>query len=139
VAPLQISTGFAYWLYSSDVAHRWPTKLARCLAITWAATLYIGFRGILPPNGILPGAKMTLRPSLAFTYIGRFCRGRHLYLAGWPSLWALAHILVVLHFGCHKMLLWKYLNTMIMPLLCYFSGCKFKQMNIAGITNFTVH
>jgi len=26
--------------------------------------------GLLPPNGILPGAKFTLRPSLAFAYIG---------------------------------------------------------------------
>ena len=27
-------------------------------------------------------------------------RGRHLYLAGRPSRWALAHILVVYNFGC---------------------------------------
>ena len=26
--------------------------------------------GLLPPGGILPGAKFTLRPSLAFSYIG---------------------------------------------------------------------
>jgi len=29
---------------------------------------YIHFRGPLPPNGILPGAEFTLRPSLAFSY-----------------------------------------------------------------------
>jgi len=68
--------------------------------------------GLLPPNGFLPGAKFTLRPSLAFSYIcsiitwhwstGRqpsflaFSRGRHLYSAWWPSRWASAHILVVL-------------------------------------------
>jgi len=40
------------------------------LAISWAATLYIHFRGLLSPDGILPGAKFTLRPSLAFSYIG---------------------------------------------------------------------
>jgi len=28
------------------------------------------FWGLLPPNGILPGAKLTLPPILAFTYIG---------------------------------------------------------------------
>jgi len=33
-------------------------------------SIYIHFRGLLPPNGSLPGAKFTLRPSLAF-----FCFG----------------------------------------------------------------
>jgi len=28
------------------------------LAVSWAGTLYIHFRGLLPPNGILPGAKI---------------------------------------------------------------------------------
>jgi len=31
---------------------------------------YIFFQGLLPPDRILPGAKLTLRPSLAFSYIG---------------------------------------------------------------------
>jgi len=31
---------------------------------------YIYILGALAPNGILPGAKFTLRPSLAFSYIG---------------------------------------------------------------------
>ena len=46
-------------------------NFARCLAI-WASTLYIyiHFRGLLPPDRILPHAKFTLRPSLAFAYIG---------------------------------------------------------------------
>jgi len=60
----------------------------------------------------LPGAKFTLRPSLALSYIGSvtawhsssrhqpnfvaLSRGCHLYLAGWPSRWALAHILVAI-------------------------------------------
>ena len=72
----------------------------------------------LPPNGILPGTKFMLRPSLAFSYIGsviarhsssgrqpnfvewtrgtrnNFRRGCHLYSAGQPSCWASAHILV---------------------------------------------
>ena len=32
-------------------------------------TMY-SFLGLLPQNGILPGAKFTLRPSLALSYIG---------------------------------------------------------------------
>jgi len=42
---------------------------AGCLAISWAGTLYIHFCGLLLPNGIFPGEKFTLRPSLAFSYI----------------------------------------------------------------------
>jgi len=73
-------------------------------------TVYIHFRRLLPCYGILSGAKFTLRPNLAFSYIGSvtaqlsssgcqtnfaaLSRGRHLYLAGRPSRWALAHILV---------------------------------------------
>jgi len=41
-------------------------NFARCLAESWAGTLY-NFWGLLFPNGILPGAKFTLRPSLAFS------------------------------------------------------------------------
>jgi len=33
-------------------------------------------------------------------------RGRHLYLAGWPSRWALAHILVKLDFVLMPSVLW---------------------------------
>jgi len=35
-----------------------PT-FARCLAVSWAGTLYIRFRGLLPCNRILQGAKFT--------------------------------------------------------------------------------
>ena len=46
-------------------------KFARCLTVSWAGTLYYAhFRGLLPRNGILPGAIFTFRPSLAFSYIG---------------------------------------------------------------------
>ena len=100
------------WLcYCTDVAQqRGQPNFARCLAISCAGTLYIYFREILPRNRILPGAKFNLRPSLAFSYIGSvtarhsssghqsnfaaFGRGHHLYLAGRPSHWASAHILV---------------------------------------------
>jgi len=40
-----------------------------CLAVFWAGTLYIHFRGLLPADGILPNAKFTLHPTLAFSYI----------------------------------------------------------------------
>ena len=43
---------------------------ARCLAICWAGTVYIHFRELLSPDGILPGAKFTLHPSLEFLYFG---------------------------------------------------------------------
>jgi len=49
---------------------RGEPNFARCLAVSWAATLYIHFRRLLPPDGILSGAKFTLRLSLAFSYIG---------------------------------------------------------------------
>jgi len=45
-------------------------QTAWCLAVSWACTLYIHFWGLLPPNGILPAGRFTLRPSLAFSYIG---------------------------------------------------------------------
>ena len=45
-------------------------NFARCSAVSWAATLYIHFRGLLPPDGILPRVRATLRPTLAFAYIG---------------------------------------------------------------------
>ena len=86
-------------------------NFARCLAVSWAGTLYIHFRGLLIYNGILHGTEFTLRPSLALSYIGSvtaphsssgrqtniaaLSRGHHLYSARRPSRWALAHILVI--------------------------------------------
>ena len=99
--------------YCNDVAHRRSPNFARCLAISWAGTLCIHFRGLLPPDTILPGAKFTLRPSLSLSYTGSFtarhsssgCRSNfaarctrngitELYSAGRPSRWASVHILV---------------------------------------------
>jgi len=76
-------------------------NFAQCLALSCAGILYIHFRRLLHPNGILPGAKFTLCPNLAFSYIDSvtarhssterqpnfvaFSRGRHLYSAGRPS------------------------------------------------------
>ena len=45
-------------------------NFARCLVVSCAAKLFIHFRGLLPPNGILTGAKFTFRPNLAFSYTG---------------------------------------------------------------------
>ena len=55
-------------------------NFARCLAVSWAGTLCICFWGLLPPNRILQDAKLTLRPSLALSYIDSViarhsCRG----------------------------------------------------------------
>jgi len=89
-------------------------NFARCLSVSWAGTLvhYIyTFLGLLLPQGILPGTKFTLRPNLAFSYIGSvivrhssrerqsnfeaYSGGRHLYSAERTSRLALAHILVM--------------------------------------------
>jgi len=43
-------------------------NFVRYLAVSWLVH-YIYILGLLPPNRILPGAKFTLRPSLAFSYI----------------------------------------------------------------------
>jgi len=91
--------------------NRSQPNFTRCLAVSWAGRLSRHFRRLLPRNGILPGARFILRPpSLALSYIGSFTARhwssgrepnfaalstrRHLYSAGRPSRWALAHILV---------------------------------------------
>jgi len=87
-------------------------NFARCLADSWADTMYIHFRGILPPDGIFTSKSCVL------LYWQRYCaalqqrvsaelcgviqrmelrnfrRGRHLYSAARPSRWASARILV---------------------------------------------
>ena len=52
-------------------------NFARRLAVSWTGIIYIHFRGLLLPDGILAGANFTLRPSLAFSYIGNVT-ARHL-------------------------------------------------------------
>ena len=61
------ASGLRYW---SDVIHRRPTKFCMMFGVSWAATLCIHFWVLLPADRILPSAKFTLRPSLAFFYIG---------------------------------------------------------------------
>jgi len=67
-------------------------NFARCLAVSWAGTLYIHFRGLLPPDGILPSAVFTVRPSLAFSCIGsvtarQSSSGRQPKFAAWYKEW----------------------------------------------------
>jgi len=87
-------------------------NFARCLAISWAGTLYKHFPQLLSLDGILPGVKFTLRPSFTFSHIGSttawhsssvhqpnfapFSRGRHLYSARRPLCWASNYILFFL-------------------------------------------
>jgi len=64
-------------------------NFARCLSVFWAGTLYVYLWGLLPRDGILPGAKFTLRLSLAFSYIGSVTAwhsssGRQPNFAAWP-------------------------------------------------------
>jgi len=67
-------------------------NFARCLAVSWAGTLYIHFGGFLPPCGILPAAKFTLRPRLPFSYIGSVTArcsssGRQPNFVAWYKEW----------------------------------------------------
>jgi len=67
----QILTGFASWLrYYTDVAERRSTKLCTMFGRFQGWYTIYTFWWLLPPNEILPGAKFTLRPSLAISYIG---------------------------------------------------------------------
>ena len=88
--------------------------------------IYI-FEGSCPITEFCQVQKFTLRPSLALSYIGTvtarhlrsgrqtnfaaLSRGRHLYSAGRPSRWALAHILVLCHFRRGSMLKQNYFRT----------------------------
>jgi len=45
-------------------------NFAQCLAVSCAGTVCKRFWGLLPHNGIFPGAKFTFCPSFAFSYIG---------------------------------------------------------------------
>jgi len=104
--------GFASWLcYCSDIAQWKPTKL-RDVWSSHGLVLYIYiFGGSCPvlefcqvQNSLC--VQVLRSPILAALLHGTqvvgvsqtasLNRGRHLYSAGWPSRWALAHILVVI-------------------------------------------
>ena len=69
---------------ASTLLNKSQLNFARCLAVSWAGTLYIHFPGLLPPDGILPGAKFTLRPCLAFSYTGSIT-ARHASIGRQPK------------------------------------------------------
>jgi len=109
-APQQISVGFVSWFrYYTNIAERRSTKHSTMFGRVLGSYTIYTFLEFLTPNGILPDAKFTLRPSFAFSYIGSvtawhsscgrqpnfaaFSKGCHLYLAGRPSCWVSAHIL----------------------------------------------
>jgi len=83
----QISTGFASWLpYCTNVAQRRSTKLCRMFGhlLGWC-TIYTFF-GALPVTEFCQlQTKITLRPSLAFSYIGSIT-ARHLSSSRQPNL-----------------------------------------------------
>jgi len=65
-------------------------QIARCLAVSRAATVYIHFWRQLPRNGILPGAKVILRPpSLALSYWQRYCMALEQW--AWAKLCGVEH------------------------------------------------
>jgi len=123
--PLATEIGLPVWgtpanfhgfqVLASLLHQRRSTEVNQTLHDVWPARglvhyIYI-FRGSCPTDGIFTGAKFTLHPNLAFSYIGNvtawhlssgrqpnfaaFNTGQHLYLAWWPSRWASAHILVL--------------------------------------------
>ena len=119
--PLTAEIGSGVWGTSANfngfpmlpslLQRRHSTEANQTLHDVWPSPglrQYINILGALAPNGILKGVKFTLRPSLALSYIGSITarhsssrrhpnfaslsRGRHLYSAGRPSRWTLAHI-----------------------------------------------
>ena len=128
--PLTAEIGSGVWgtltnfngfrVLASLVQRRRLTEVHQTLDDVRPSPGLVHYRGLLLPDGILTGAKFTLRPSLAFFYIGsvtvrhsssgrqpKFAacytsngiaellqRVPYLYSAGRPSRWASAHILV---------------------------------------------
>ena len=50
-------------------------NFAECLAVSWLVYSIHIFGGLLLPDGILPGAKFTLRPSLAYRILAALLHG----------------------------------------------------------------
>jgi len=83
-----------FGLYCTDVAQCRSTKLCTmfCHLLDWYNILVYTFLGHLTPDGIMVGAKFTLRPSLVFSYIGSVAaryssRGRQPNFAAWYKAW----------------------------------------------------
>jgi len=72
----------------------------------WLASPVHTFSGALAPEGILSGAKFTLRPSLVFFYIGsviarHWSSGRQPNFAAWYKEWTELSLLVIFNRGRH--------------------------------------
>jgi len=91
----QISMRFESWLrYRTDIAQRRWTKLCTMFdrLLSCYAMQIFSVSGALAPNRILRGATFTLRPSLAFSYIGsvtvrHWSSGRQPNFAAWYKEW----------------------------------------------------
>ena len=60
----------SFSIFASLLHRHRSTKVNQTLHSVWlAGTLYIHFWGLLPGKGILPLAKFTLRPSIAFFFL----------------------------------------------------------------------
>jgi len=123
--PLQISRGFTSWLrYCTDVGRRRSTKLCRMFGHLLGRYTIYTFLGALAPwrnfaswkihfaaksfvllscqryytavTALEQWASAKLCDMAQGMELRNFRRGRHLYLAGRPSRWALAHDLVFL-------------------------------------------
>ena len=107
--------GFASCLrYSSNVTHRRPTKLCTMFGRLLCCYAIYTFSGALAPWQNFARFKIHFTSkSCVLLYWQRYCtalqqwasaklcgvvQGRHLYSAGRPSRWALAHIVVTLWF-----------------------------------------
>ena len=107
--------GFASCLrYSSNVAHRRPTKLCTMFGRLLGCYAIYTFSGALVPWQNFTRCKIHfMSKSCILLYWQRYCtalqqwasaklcgtvQGHHLYSAGRPSCWALAHIVVTLWF-----------------------------------------
>ena len=104
VGPLTAEIGLPVWGTPANfnrfhalallLQRRSSTEANQTLHNVWSSpgTLYIHLWGLLPPDRILAHAKFTLRPSLAFSYIGRVTAwhsssGRQLKFAVWYKEW----------------------------------------------------
>jgi len=91
-APQEMSTGSRLGFIEATWFTGSRPNFARCLVFSCAGTVYIHFQGLLPSDGILPGANFTLRPSLTFSYIGSITArhstsGRQSNFTAWYKEW----------------------------------------------------